>query len=237
MRALGGAFFFLPFLLIQVHGYSATARRARRSCRSPSSWRCCRAGPAGLLDRFGARLPLIVGPAIAACGFALLALAGAGALLDDSSADVVLGLGMAITVAPLTTTVINAVPERRPALLRASTTRSPRSRACSRSRSSARSRSAPTMRARSAARHAAPFRPKSDRPSPEARGKFAAESTVQGEDRKIAQSIARQSLGDAIRLAMGLAAALALAGAICAALTISPPARPSTRRAAPPASG
>ena len=66
----------------------------------------------GLLDRFGARLPLTVGPAIAALGFALFALAGA-----DSPYWLAFLLpvtcwrsAMTIAVAPLTTTVINAVP-------------------------------------------------------------------------------------------------------------------------------
>src|SRR5207253_8835369 len=70
--ALGGAFFLLPFDLVQVHGYSATLAG---SVFLPftiimgvlSRW------SGGLLDRFGPRLPLTVGPAIVALGFALLA--------------------------------------------------------------------------------------------------------------------------------------------------------------------
>jgi EmrB/QacA subfamily drug resistance transporter len=70
--ALGGVFFFLPFALIQVHGYPAILAGAAFLpftiiMAALSRW----AG--GLLDRFGARLPLIVGPAIAAFGFGLLA--------------------------------------------------------------------------------------------------------------------------------------------------------------------
>ena len=65
----------------------------------------------GLLDRFGARLPLVIGPSITALGFGLLALAvGGGAYWSFLVSLAVLGLGMAISVAPLTTTVINAVP-------------------------------------------------------------------------------------------------------------------------------
>jgi MFS family permease len=66
----------------------------------------------GLLDRFGARLPLVTGPAIVAGGFVLFAVAGpdtsyAMAFLLPVS---IVGLGMAVTVAPLTATVIAAVP-------------------------------------------------------------------------------------------------------------------------------
>jgi MFS family permease len=67
----------------------------------------------GLVDRFGARRPLIIGPLIAAVGFALLA------VVSDEQRYwvylvpmIVLGFGMAVTVAPLTTTVINSVNER-----------------------------------------------------------------------------------------------------------------------------
>src|ERR1700731_3367120 len=68
---LGGAFFFLPFDLIQVHLYSATLAGAAflpftLMMGALSRW------SGGLLDRFGARLPLIIGPAIPAIGFALL---------------------------------------------------------------------------------------------------------------------------------------------------------------------
>ena len=110
--ALSGAFFFVPFLLIQAHGFSATATGAAflpftLILGVLSRW------SGGLADRFGARRPLIIGPSIVALGFALLAFASAspryGALLAPM---VVLGLGMAVTVAPLTTTVINAVPAR-----------------------------------------------------------------------------------------------------------------------------
>ncbi|MFY9550995.1 MAG: MFS transporter, partial [Thermoanaerobaculia bacterium] len=109
--ALAGALFFLPFELIQSRGYSPAASGAAFLplivlISALSRW----AGT--LADRFGARLPLVVGPSIAAAGFALLAVlppdAGyAASLLPALS---VLGLGMAITVAPLTATVLNAVP-------------------------------------------------------------------------------------------------------------------------------
>jgi len=108
--ALGGGLYFFPLNLIQVQGYSATAAGAALLpfiliMFALSGW----AGQ--LVDRFGPRLPLVVGPSIAAAGFALFALPGVGAGYWTSffPAVVVLGFGMTVTVAPLTTTVMNAV--------------------------------------------------------------------------------------------------------------------------------
>jgi EmrB/QacA subfamily drug resistance transporter len=108
--ALGATLFFLPFAIIQVHGYSAVLAGAVFLPLTIvmvllSRW------SGGLLDRFGARLPLVIGPAIAALGFALLAWSvGGGAYWAFLGSTTVLGFGMAISVAPLTTAVLNAVP-------------------------------------------------------------------------------------------------------------------------------
>jgi MFS family permease len=98
---------FIPFNLIQVHGYSPAAAGAAMIpvivlLSLLSSW----AGR--LADRYGVRRPLMVGPLIAGVGFALLALPGTGGSYWTTffPGMLVLGLGMSGTVAPLTTSVM-----------------------------------------------------------------------------------------------------------------------------------
>ena len=110
--ALGGLMFFFPMDLIQVQHSTATQAGAAflpfvAIMFGLSRW----AG--GLLAHYGSKIPLMVGPLIATCGIALFAI-----VPQDGNywttffpAVVVMGLGMVVSVAPLTTTVMDAVPE------------------------------------------------------------------------------------------------------------------------------
>ncbi len=112
--ALGIFFFLFPLNLIQIQKYSATATGAAvlpmiLLMFFLSRW------SGGLITRYGPRLPLLVGPLIAAVGFLLFLAPGVRADYWTAffPAFTVLGLGMAISIAPLTTVVMNSVEQER----------------------------------------------------------------------------------------------------------------------------
>lgn len=113
--ALAVVFFFLPLNLIQAQGYPAGAAGLATLpfmllVTALSPW----AG--GFVDRVGSRLLVTIGPLLAGAGMLALGLPG---LTDGPTTYwwtffpgmVLLGLGMGITVAPLTTAVMKAVPD------------------------------------------------------------------------------------------------------------------------------
>ena len=106
-----GVFFFLfPMTLIQVHGYPATMAGAAvlpmiLLVFLLSRW------SGGLVARYGPRRPLMIGPLIVGLGFLLFALPGVSGTYWKTFLPpiIILGLGLAVTVAPLTTVVMNSV--------------------------------------------------------------------------------------------------------------------------------
>ncbi|MGB6194153.1 MAG: MFS transporter [Terracidiphilus sp.] len=115
LYAAFGVFFFLyPMNLIQVQKYSATEAGAASLPMILlvfvlSRW------SGGLVTRYGSKAPLIIGPLIVAAGFALFAMRPVSPSYWSGPflVFIVLGVGMAICVAPLTTVVMNSVAQDR----------------------------------------------------------------------------------------------------------------------------
>jgi EmrB/QacA subfamily drug resistance transporter len=108
--ALGGSFYFVPFVLINVHHYTPTEAGAAllpfvAILVVSSRW------SGGLVTRIGPRKPLLVGAILTACGFLAYAVPGTDGSYWTTffPAATIVGLGAAFFVAPLTTAVMNAV--------------------------------------------------------------------------------------------------------------------------------
>jgi MFS family permease len=111
VRLLTGSLYFVPFLMMQVHGYSALVTG---SVFLPFVAMALLLGRLSgyILARFGARVPLIIASLAAAVGFVLFALPG----VEHGSywtsffpAMVVQGFGMALIITPLTTVALGSV--------------------------------------------------------------------------------------------------------------------------------
>jgi EmrB/QacA subfamily drug resistance transporter len=112
--ALGGALFLLPIQLQRVLGYSALESGvALLPITLLMLLLSARAGQ--LAQKVGPRLPMTLGPIVVGLGFVLLTRVGPGStyLTDLLPALIVFGLGLALTVAPLTSTVLAAASVER----------------------------------------------------------------------------------------------------------------------------
>jgi EmrB/QacA subfamily drug resistance transporter len=218
---LAGTFFLFPFALIQVQGFSATLTGAAflpftLIMGALSRW------SGGLLDRFSAKWLLIIGPAIAALGIGLLAFS-----IDDGSYLVVvapiaiLAFGMVVTVAPLTTTVIDAVPAHQTGI--ASGINNAVSSVANLLAIAILGAVALGVYNRALDKNLENKNVSTEvtRAVQLAKGQFIvapALSTVQADDRRAAEIIIKGSLSESIRFTMLGCALLALAGAACGAL-------------------
>jgi len=109
--AIGGALFLLPIALQVVSGYTALASGVALLPVTVITFALSQRSGA-LASRIGPRLQMSVGPVLIGIGFGLFVLIGpSGNYLTEVLPGVaILGFGLAVTVAPLTATVLAAVP-------------------------------------------------------------------------------------------------------------------------------
>jgi MFS family permease len=109
--AIGGALFLLPIALQVVSGYTALAAGVSLLPVTVITFALSQRSGA-LASRIGPRLQMSVGPVLIGIGLGLFVLIGpSGNYLTEVLPGVVIfGFGLAVTVAPLTATVLAAVP-------------------------------------------------------------------------------------------------------------------------------
>jgi EmrB/QacA subfamily drug resistance transporter len=114
--ALSSIMFLLPFNLIQLRGYSPSQAGAAFlpfvvTMSLLSRW------SGALADRIGPRPPLIAGPLVVAAGCLLLAVPSIGGSYWTAlfPGILIVAIGVAIMVAPLTTTVMTSIDDEREA--------------------------------------------------------------------------------------------------------------------------
>lgn len=111
--ALAGSFFLLPIQLQTVVGFSPIASGAALlPITVIMLFGSARAGR--LATRIGPRIPMSVGPIIAGTGLILMTRIGVSSsyVADVLPGVIVFACGLALTVAPLTATVLGAAPEQ-----------------------------------------------------------------------------------------------------------------------------
>ncbi len=224
--ALSGTFFFLPFNLIRAQGYSALDAGATFLpftiiMGTLSRW------SGALADRYGARASLILGSLITAAGYALLAAPGVGGAYwrNFLVPMLVLGLGMTMVVAPLTSTVMSAVADRYAGIasgINNSTARIAGALAVALLGTLATHVFSTALETRL---HEIPLSQTQAQLMRSQVSKLAeaeVPSQIAGPERQALERALKESFVASFRVVMGLAAALALASALCAALTVSP---------------
>jgi EmrB/QacA subfamily drug resistance transporter len=217
----------LPLNLIQAQGYDAVVAGLAQLpvlivlvVLAP--------GAGALADRRGPRLPLILGPLLTGAGFALFVLPGvtrgpADYWTNYLPALAAVGVGQALTIVPLSTTILAAAPADDPGL--ASGINSTTSRLAGLlAVSLVGVVMVPTFE-RSLALHAAAMGlPVEVRQELEAQalqlGNTHVSSGVSAAERGVADAAVKAALVDGFRLVVALAAGLAWLGAVIAACTI-----------------
>ena len=109
--SLGGLLVLLPYLLIKIEGWPAVSAGAAL-LPLPTLIGLGSRVMGRLTGKYGGRLPLALGAAIVALGFLLFSNASLGGInywVDILPATLLVGIGLGVSVAPLTATVIASV--------------------------------------------------------------------------------------------------------------------------------